>query len=99
MNSEKISLFVVRFVDIPNSYIKHVHFQVVSNGRVQYTVNGSNATQQRVQDMFRSVGMNVNNPHFLIMQGKIGKVLNMNAKEVSDDRFRHFVISCGISRS
>ncbi|KAE9555946.1 hypothetical protein FO519_000802 [Halicephalobus sp. NKZ332] len=59
-----------------------VRRQVVSNGRVQYTVNGSNATQQRVQDMFRSVGMNVNNPHFLIMQGKIGKVLNMNSKEI-----------------
>uniref|UniRef100_A0AC34Q9T0 Structural maintenance of chromosomes protein n=1 Tax=Panagrolaimus sp. JU765 TaxID=591449 RepID=A0AC34Q9T0_9BILA len=59
-----------------------VRRQVVSNGRVTYTVNGSNATQQRVQEMFRSIGMNVNNPHFLIMQGKIGKVLNMNAKEI-----------------
>lgn len=32
--------------------------------------------------MFRSVGMNVNNPHFLIMQGRIGKVLNMTPKEI-----------------
>lgn len=28
----------------------------------------------RVQDMFHSVQLNVNNPHFLIMQGRINKV-------------------------
>jgi hypothetical protein len=31
---------------------------------------------RRVQDLFHSVQLNVNNPHFLIMQGRITKVLN-----------------------
>jgi structural maintenance of chromosome 2 len=59
-----------------------VRRQIVLNGRSTYTVNGSNATNNKIADMFRSVGMNVNNPHFLIMQGRIGKVLNMNPKEI-----------------
>ena len=42
--------------------------QVVIGGRNKYLVNGSNATPSRVQDLFRSVQLNVNNPHFLIMQ-------------------------------
>lgn len=32
--------------------------------------------------MFHSVALNVNNPHFLIMQGRITKVLNMKPPEV-----------------
>jgi structural maintenance of chromosome 2 len=31
--------------------------------------------------MFESVGLNVNNPNFMIMQGKITKVVNMKPKE------------------
>jgi structural maintenance of chromosome 2 len=41
------------------------------------------ATNQRVSDLFRMVGINVNNPHFLIMQGRIAKVLNMKPMEVN----------------
>ena len=29
---------------------------------------------RRVQNLFHSVSLNVNNPHFLIMQGRITKV-------------------------
>lgn len=32
--------------------------------------------------MFQSVSLNVNNPHFLIMQGRITKVLNMKPPEI-----------------
>ena len=32
--------------------------------------------------MFHSVQLNVNNPHFLIMQGRITKVLNMKPIEM-----------------
>jgi hypothetical protein len=35
-----------------------------------------------VQSLFHSVQLNVNNPHFLIMQGRITKVLNMKPPEV-----------------
>ena len=50
-------------------------------GRNKYLINGQNAQLQRVQNLFHSVGLNVNNPHFLIMQGRITKVLNMKPVE------------------
>ncbi|XP_032532513.1 structural maintenance of chromosomes protein 2 [Chiroxiphia lanceolata] len=56
--------------------------QVVIGGRSKYLINGTNATSNRVQDLFCSVGLNVNNPHFLIMQGQITKVLNMKPPEI-----------------
>ncbi|KAK0422597.1 hypothetical protein QR680_007660 [Steinernema hermaphroditum] len=56
--------------------------QVVVNGRNNYTINGFPATNQRAADLFRSVGLNINNPHFLIMQGRITKVLNMKPMEI-----------------
>jgi len=56
--------------------------QVVIGGRNKYMINGSNANNMRVQDLFRSVQLNVNNPHFLIMQGRITKVLNMKPPEI-----------------
>ncbi|XP_009633524.1 structural maintenance of chromosomes protein 2 [Egretta garzetta] len=56
--------------------------QVVVGGRNKYLINGVNATNMRVQDLFCSIGLNVNNPHFLIMQGRITKVLNMKPPEI-----------------
>jgi len=35
-----------------------------------------------VQTLFHSVQLNVDNPHFLIMQGRITKVLNMRPIEI-----------------
>jgi hypothetical protein len=40
------------------------------------------ALRRRVQNLFHSVQLNVNNPHFLIMQGRITKVLNMKPPEI-----------------
>ncbi|XP_043213989.1 structural maintenance of chromosomes protein 2-like [Amphibalanus amphitrite] len=56
--------------------------QVVVGGRNKYAINGVNVQNNRVQDLFRSVKLNVNNPHFLIMQGRITKVLNMKPPEI-----------------
>uniref|UniRef100_A0A8C5FYJ2 Structural maintenance of chromosomes protein 2 n=1 Tax=Gouania willdenowi TaxID=441366 RepID=A0A8C5FYJ2_GOUWI len=56
--------------------------QVVIGGRNKYLINGVNANNTRVQDLFCSIGLNVNNPHFLIMQGRITKVLNMKPPEI-----------------
>ena len=39
-------------------------------------------TLRAVQNLFHSVQLNVNNPHFLIMQGRITKVLNMKPPEI-----------------
>jgi structural maintenance of chromosome 2 len=43
--------------------------KVVIGGRNKYLINGINANNNRVQNLFHSVQLNVNNPHFLIMQG------------------------------
>lgn len=51
-------------------------------GMSKYLINGHKATQQAVQNMFQSVQLNINNPNFLIMQGKITKVLNMKPAEI-----------------
>ena len=58
---------------------------MVVGGRNKYAINGVNVQNNRVQDLFRSVKLNVNNPHFLIMQGRITKVLNMKPPEVSPE--------------
>ncbi|KAB7504389.1 Structural maintenance of chromosomes protein 2, partial [Armadillidium nasatum] len=56
--------------------------QVVIGGKNKYMINGTTVQNSRVQDFFRSVQLNVNNPHFLIMQGRITKVLNMKPPEI-----------------
>ncbi|GAX82646.1 hypothetical protein CEUSTIGMA_g10072.t1 [Chlamydomonas eustigma] len=56
--------------------------QIVIGGRNKYLINGHAAQEGRVQDMFHSVQLNVNNPHFLIMQGRINKVCNMKPTEI-----------------
>ncbi|KAI8903905.1 condensin complex component SMC2-like protein [Powellomyces hirtus] len=70
----------------PPGYENHkqisVTRQVVVNGRNKYIVNGHNKNQQDVANLFQSVQLNVNNPHFLIMQGRITKVLNMKPPEI-----------------
>jgi len=56
--------------------------QIIIGGRNKYVINGQTAQPQRVQNLFHSVQLNVNNPHFLIMQGRITKVLNMKPLEI-----------------
>eukprot|EP00803_Ostreobium_quekettii_P008115 evm.model.scf_1196.2 EVM.evm.TU.scf_1196.2 scf_1196:22993-35278(-) len=56
--------------------------QVIIGGRNVFKINGHKATPSAVQDLFRSVRLNINNPHFLIMQGRITKVLNMKPPEI-----------------
>lgn len=56
--------------------------QVEVGGKTKYLLNGHAAQHKKVQDLFCSVQLNVNNPNFLVMQGKITKVLNMKPVEV-----------------
>lgn len=42
--------------------------QVVIGGRNKYLIQGRTAQVNQVQTLFQSVQLNVNNPHFLIMQ-------------------------------
>lgn len=55
---------------------------VGGQGKNKYFINGKTVLNKRVSDLFCSIQMNVNNPNFLIMQGRITKVLNMKPMEV-----------------
>jgi len=59
-----------------------VQRQVVIGGKNKYLINGHTAQMSTVQNLFQSVQLNVNNPHFLIMQGRITKVCNMKPPEI-----------------
>jgi structural maintenance of chromosome 2 len=40
----------------------------------KHLLNGHKVPQQTIQNLFQSVQLNINNPNFVIMQGKITKV-------------------------
>ncbi|KAJ7638237.1 condensin complex subunit SMC2 [Roridomyces roridus] len=48
----------------------------------KYLLNGHKVPQATIQSLFQSVQLNINNPNFVIMQGKITKVLNMRPQEI-----------------
>uniref|UniRef100_A0A6G1S834 Structural maintenance of chromosomes protein n=2 Tax=Aceria tosichella TaxID=561515 RepID=A0A6G1S834_9ACAR len=56
--------------------------EVHLNSRTKYYVCGQSATNSQVSDLFHSCQLNISNPHFLIMQGRITKVLNMKPKDI-----------------
>ena len=56
--------------------------QIAVGNISKYLLNGHKSTLQAVQTLFQSVQLNINNPNFLIMQGKITKVLNMKPAEI-----------------
>lgn len=56
--------------------------QIVMGGTSKYLINGHRAQQATVQSLFQGVGLNINNPNFIIMQGKVTKVLNMKSSEI-----------------
>ena len=56
--------------------------EVHLNSRTKYYVCGQSASNGQVSDLFHSVQLNISNPHFLIMQGRITKVLNMKPHDI-----------------
>ncbi len=68
--------------EIESDGVVFVQQQVVIGGRNKYLINGHAARANQIQTLFQSVQLNVNNPHFLIMQGKITQVLNMKPPEI-----------------
>ena len=69
-------------VGLENSPSITVTRQIALPNISKYLLNGHRADQQRVQTIFQSVQLNINNPNFLIMQGRITKVLNMRPPEI-----------------
>ncbi|OIR57155.1 MAG: structural maintenance of chromosomes protein 2 [Amphiamblys sp. WSBS2006] len=55
---------------------------IVVGGKTKYTINGHTAQSKSVESLFHSVGLNVNNSNFLVMQGQITKILNMKPGEL-----------------
>ena len=48
--------------------------QIAMPNNTKYLLNGHKAQQQAIHNLFQSVQLNINNPNFLIMQGRITKV-------------------------
>lgn len=48
--------------------------QIALPNVTKYLLNGHKAQQQAIHTLFQAVQLNINNPNFLIMQGKITKV-------------------------
>ena len=56
--------------------------RTIYQGKSKYYLNGYTVTQDNIKSLFQSVQLNINNPHFLIMQGKVTQVVNMKPVEV-----------------
>jgi len=56
--------------------------QITMGSSTKYMINGTRATQSMVADFFQSVRLDVNNPNFLIMQGKVTGVSRMKAEGI-----------------
>ncbi|CDR95009.1 smc family/structural maintenance of chromosome, putative [Babesia bigemina] len=71
---------------LPDAYRKMpevtITRQIALGGRNRYFLNGHPSTPKAIADFFQCARMNVNNPRFLIMQGRVTKVVNMRPKEL-----------------
>ena len=45
-------------------------------------LNGHNESNQKIKNMFKAVGLNIDNPHFLVAQGRITKIINLRPSEL-----------------
>ena len=70
----------------PPNYSQYDKIEVtreISNmEKSKYKINGRNQPAEKVKSLFLSVHLNVNNPHFLVLQGKITQVVNMKPKQI-----------------
>jgi structural maintenance of chromosome 2 len=56
--------------------------EITNMEKSKYKINGKNQPAEKVKSLFLSVHLNVNNPHFLVMQGKITQVVKMKPKQI-----------------
>ncbi|KAF8823089.1 RecF/RecN/SMC N terminal domain-containing protein, partial [Cardiosporidium cionae] len=49
--------------------------QIVIGGRERYLINSHNKEGKVVEALLHAVNLNVNNPHFLVLQGRINEVV------------------------
>ncbi|EAN31761.1 RecF/RecN/SMC N terminal domain protein [Theileria parva strain Muguga] len=58
--------------------------QIALGGKNKYFINNHPATAKNIFDFYDTASMNVNNARFLIMQGRVTKVVNMKPRELLD---------------
>ena len=56
--------------------------RTIENNKMKCYINGKTSTAEQVRSLFLSIKLNVNNPHFLIMQGRIVQVIKMRPAEI-----------------
>merc|ERR1712023_201818 len=54
----------------------------IVNGKSKYFLNGHNETNTKIKNLFKSVQLNVDNPHFLVAQGTITKIINLKPSDL-----------------
>lgn len=81
-NSDKEHAPVAYINDPKISITRHISVDSPTSNSTKYLINGRKATQKEVTNLLQSVQLNINNPNFLIMQGKITQMLNMKPKQV-----------------
>lgn len=55
----------------------------ISNDKSKFFVNGVTEVPKKIKTLFRSVQLNIDNPHFLVAQGKITKIINLKPKDLT----------------
>uniref|UniRef100_A0A3B0MVV8 Structural maintenance of chromosomes protein n=1 Tax=Theileria annulata TaxID=5874 RepID=A0A3B0MVV8_THEAN len=58
--------------------------QIALGGKNKYFINNHPVTAKNIFDFYDTASMNVNNARFLIMQGRVTKVVNMRPRELLD---------------
>ena len=58
-------------------YNKVTVSRLIFEGKSKYSLNGKTESADRIKSMFMGLQLNVNNPHFLVMQGRIAQVIQM----------------------
>lgn len=56
--------------------------QIFKNGTTKYLLNGTVSKLRVIKHLFRSAGLNVDNPTFLVLQGRITTILSMKPMEL-----------------
>lgn len=51
--------------------------RTIFQGKSKFFLNGYASTQDQIKNLFQGIQMNIDNPHFLILQGKIAQVVRM----------------------
>jgi len=55
---------------------------IIVGGKTKYMLNGVTKTNTQIMDIFKTVSLSIQSSHFIIMQGRVTKVMNMKPMEV-----------------